>query len=493
MQYGLGEDIINALNAIFEANPKVDKAIFFGSRAKGNFRQDSDIDLAVKGYNLDLNDILQIGVAFEDLRTGLKLDLINFATISEPALVEHIDRVGIEIYSRWKEYKLNEIYDFGSGLSKPRSEFGYGFGFLSYKEIFNNYFVPEYLTELVNSTENERKSCSIKRGDVFLTRTSETDEELGMSCVALKDYPDATFNGFTKRLRPNGKIDVLPEYAGFYFRNPYFRVAVSGISSITTRASLNNEMLASLSIVIPPIIDQQKIAETLKSLHDKIALLHRQNKTLEQMAETMFRQWFVEEADEGWEEKSLKDIADHYKEDINPSSFPETVFHHYSLPAFDEGKSHKTEIGKEILSNKYKMIPNSILISKLNPRFPRIWEFYGNEIPKNSICSTEFQIVQPKNLSFFGFIFCLLKSCQVTQELANASSGTSGSHQRVTPNDIFNISFVKPPNNRIEEFDRITKEHFHKIKINNQQIHSLKQLRDNLLPKLMSGEVRVNL
>jgi len=115
--------------------------------------------------------------------------------------------------SEWKEYKLNEIYDFGSGLSKPRSEFGHGDGFLSYKDIFHNYFVPNTLTELVNSTEKEQKSCSIQRGDVFLTRTSETDEELGMSCVALKDYPRATFNGFTKRLRPNGMIEILPEYA----------------------------------------------------------------------------------------------------------------------------------------------------------------------------------------------------------------------------------------------------------------------------------------
>jgi len=69
---------------------------------------------------------------------------------------------------------------------------------------------------LVNSTEKEQQPCSIKRGDVFLTRTSETDEELGMNSVALKDYPNATFNGFTKPLRPKGDVEILPEYAGFY-------------------------------------------------------------------------------------------------------------------------------------------------------------------------------------------------------------------------------------------------------------------------------------
>jgi len=153
----------------------------------------------------------------------------------------------------WKEYSLNEVYEFASGLSKDREEFGFGYGFLSYKEIFDNFFVPGQLTNLVNSTEQERINCSIKRGDVFLTRTSETDDELGLSSVALKDYPDATFNGFTKRLRPKGQIKILPEYAGFYFRSPRFRAAVSSMSSITTRASLNNGMLSELKILVPSI------------------------------------------------------------------------------------------------------------------------------------------------------------------------------------------------------------------------------------------------
>lgn len=86
--------------------------------------------------------------------------------------------------SEWKECKLGQIYEFASGLSKSREEFGFGYGFLSFKDIFHNYFVPDELTELVNTNEKERKRCSIKKGDVFLTRTSEIQEELGMSCVA---------------------------------------------------------------------------------------------------------------------------------------------------------------------------------------------------------------------------------------------------------------------------------------------------------------------
>jgi type I restriction enzyme S subunit len=148
----------------------------------------------------------------------------------------------------WKSLPLDQIYDFSSGLSRPRSAFGSGHPFLAFKDIFYNSAVPEELTELVNSTEQERFRCSIRRGDVFLTRISETMDELGMSCVALRDVPNATFNGFTKRLRPRDSEIVTPEYARYYFRAPTFRQFVTAMSSLSTRASLNNEMLARLWI-----------------------------------------------------------------------------------------------------------------------------------------------------------------------------------------------------------------------------------------------------
>ena len=125
--------------------------------------------------------------------------------------------------SNWKEYSLAEVYSFSSGLSKSADQFGFGYSFVSFKEVFRNYFLPKRLESLVNTTEKERNTFSVKRGDVFLTRTSETQEELGMSSVALLDYPDATFNGFTKRLRPKGNIEIYPEYAGYYFRSKKFR------------------------------------------------------------------------------------------------------------------------------------------------------------------------------------------------------------------------------------------------------------------------------
>jgi type I restriction enzyme S subunit len=492
MKFGVEDHIIEEITRVLQEYPKVDKAYIFGSRAMGNYRLDSDIDIAIKGYDLTVEEVLKMSTAIDKAKIGYEVDLVDYNSIKEEELKKHVDRVGIEFYSRWKDYNLDEVYEFGSGLSKSADQFGYGYGFLSFKDVFDNYFVPDELTSLVNSTDKEQESCSIKYGDVFLTRTSETDEDLGMSCVALKDYPKATFNGFTKRLRTNGKIDILPEYAGFYFRSPKFRATVSSMSSVTTRASLNNGMLSQLTITTPPLSEQKGIADILISLNKKIDFLRRQNKALESVAESLFRQWFIIEAKEAWTEIELKDLALHWKEHISPSKRPKEIYYHYSLPAFDNGKIPAIETGEEILSNKYKVIPNSLLVSKLNPRFPRIWGIFGNSIHRNSVCSTEFQVLKPKESIYLVFLYFFLKSSQIIRELSSSAGGTSGSHQRVSPEDIFGLKLLLPPSEKIRHFDIITRVQFDKIAKNIDQTKGLTHLRDILLPKLLSGEARVN-
>jgi type I restriction enzyme S subunit len=194
----------------------------------------------------------------------------------------------------WVEYNLTDLYDIRSGLSKPAEDFGEGFPFLSFKDVFYNYFIPDGLTELVKSTEKERNAGSIRRGDVFLTRTSETMNELGMSSVARKDYPNATFNGFCKRLRPFKDADIYPEYVGYFLRSPQFRNKLTAFSTMSTRASLNNDMIGRLKISLPPLPEQKAIAHILGSLDDKIELNRRMNTTLEAMAQALFKSWFVD-------------------------------------------------------------------------------------------------------------------------------------------------------------------------------------------------------
>lgn len=106
-----------------------------------------------------------------------------------------------------------------SGISSKKEQAGHGAPFVSFGTVFNNYFLPEELPDLMDTSEKEQEIYSIKAGDVLITRTSETIDELAMSCVAVKDYPNATYSGFTKRLRPKREGIVYPKYMAFYFRH----------------------------------------------------------------------------------------------------------------------------------------------------------------------------------------------------------------------------------------------------------------------------------
>ena len=418
---------------------------------------------------------------------------------------------------------LDHIYEFRSGLSKPRSEFGSGFPFLGFRDVFKNYFVPDQLTELVNSTEKEREACSIQRGDVFLTRTSETANELGMSCVALKDYYGATFNGFTKRLRPKPGSPIVPEYAGYYFRGPAFRRAVTAMSTLSTRASLNNEMLERLTIEFPEPEVQRAIGFMLKRLDDKIELNRRMNRTLEKMAAALFKSWFIDfdpvrakaegqdtgmpkeianlfpdtfedselgEIPKGWSVGPLSEIATLQTKTVQPGKRPETLWEHYSIPAFDEGRQPKWERGGTIKSGKYAVPHNSVLASKLNPRFPRIWlpEITDSDV---AICSTEFMPFVPVQENWRPFLYELIKSPTVQEEIRSRVSGSTGSRQRVKPKDIAIVPVVIPKSEIINAFCDIVGGMHKKLLGNRRNSLSLAQTRDRLLPRLLSGELEV--
>lgn len=199
------------------------------------------------------------------------------------------------------EYKLRDLYKVSNGLSKGGSFFGSGFPFISFSTVFNNFFIPEEINDFVQSTLKEQATYSIKKGDILITRTSETIDELGMSCVALKDYPTATFNGFCKRLRPLTD-KVYPHFIGYYLRTPYFRANFTKVASLITRASLRNEDLLRFSIELPPIYKQKKITEILYSYDNLIEDNNKRIKLLEQMAENLYKEWFVRFRFPGYED-----------------------------------------------------------------------------------------------------------------------------------------------------------------------------------------------
>lgn len=309
-----------------------------------------------------------------------------------------------------------------------------------------------------------------------------------MGKVVMNKVPVIT-NQQVNSIIPNQEL-VFPDFLYYKLVDSYETLRMHGQAG-TAVPIVNKGDFEEISLVVPNDLEEQKsIASILSSLDDKIDLLHRQNQTLEALAETLFRQWFVEE-NESLEIAKLKDFCNHLKANVNPLKQPDKIFHHYSIPAFDEGQEPEIALGKEIRSNKYQVREGTLLISKLNPRFPRIWPILEKVDENHSICSTEFQVIKPKDTGYFGFIFCFLKSKTVKDELIQSTGGTSGSHQRVSPEDIFNLTLKCPSFNKLEKFNCVTNDYWKKINQNKNQVRTLTRLRDTLLPKLMSGEVSV--
>jgi len=123
-------------------------------------------------------------------------------------------------------------------------------------------------------------------------------------------------------------------------------------------------------------------------------------------------------------------------------------------PAFDNAQKPIAELGKQILSNKFSVLPNTILISKLNPITPRIWRIDDN-VQENSVCSTEFQVLKPSDMRYYLFLYCLMKSNDVVASFAQSATGTSGSHQRIRPEYIFEVETPTPNDDKLELFNEI--------------------------------------
>lgn len=167
------------------------------------------------------------------------------------------------IPAHWNEKRLRFLGMCQNGISKSSEYFGEGYPFVSYGDVYKNYTLPEMGSGLIKSSEEDRNIYSVQNGDVFFTRTSETIEEVGFASTCLKSIDNATFAGFVIRFRPNNQEELLPEFSKYYFRSDAHRKFFVKEMNLVTRASLSQELLKKLPVLLPPLEEQRKITEYL--------------------------------------------------------------------------------------------------------------------------------------------------------------------------------------------------------------------------------------
>jgi type I restriction enzyme S subunit len=399
--------------------------------------------------------------------------------------------------SEWKEYKLNDFIDVKHGfafkgdfitdepndkiLVTPGNFFiGGGFKKSKFKYFKSEDFPKEYI---------------LNEGDVVVTMTdlSKESDTLGYSAKIPKPegvrYLHNQRVGLVQFKAKNADKEFLYWLMRTREYQAYIVASASGTSIMHTAPS----RIKDYSFLLPPLPEQTAIASILSSLDDKIDLLHRQNATLEKMAETLFRQWFVEEAKEEWGEFSLYDAIE-----LVGGGTPKTSADEYWngdinwLSGGDIASNHKNFVVRSEKSITELGLKNSS--AKLLPKFSTVISARGT-VGKYCLLSAPMAYSQsnygvlPKYRNCFFFTYLLV--AHSVDELQSAAYGSV--FDTITTNTFKGLSITLPHEEEIIQFNNSVEPYFSKILSNQTQIRTLTAMRDTLLPKLMSGEVRVAL
>lgn len=487
MKFGLEVQVIENIISVLEQHPKVDKAFVFGSRAKGNYRPDSDIDIAIKGNEITTDDIIAISVAIETKGITHKFDLIDYNSIKELALKEHIDRVGIEFYSRWKTVMLQEIVSkLGDGLhGSPEYDINGEYFFINGNNLIDGKIVIKESTQRVSEKEYLKYKKELNDRTILLGINGTIGNVAlynGEKCILGKSA--CYFNVIDS---------VNKEYIKYVITDKTFQSYIENFANGSTIMNVSLKVVREYEFSLPPYPEQTAIASILSSLDDKIDLLQRQNKTLEQLAETLFRQWFVEEAEV----------------DLIPlKKYVDVIDNRGKTPPFSDINTDYPIVEVKSLSNNDRFVNYDACEKFVNEETYNSWFRKGHPIINDILISTVGSIgemayvienkggiaqnvigLRAKGISPY-YLYQYLSLPKTRNLIKDLDIGAVQPSIKVP--HLLELEIIIPKNKQlIKDFDAELVPIFEKMKINHNQIRTLTQTRDTLLPKLMSGEMRV--
>lgn len=403
-------------------------------------------------------------------------------------------------------YKFCKLYEMSSGISTKPAQAGHGYPFLSFSTIFNNYYIPNSLEEKMDTSEKERNMYSIKKGDIFLTRTSETLNELAMSCVALKDYNNATYSGFAKRLRPLQTDITYDKFMAFYLRSKYFRKIIDNNAIMTLRASFNENIFSYINLLLPDYEHQKKIGDFLYNISEIIIKNNNINKNYFKFIDKSFQFYIANktqsdeklvfskelnfEIPESWKAVKVGDICkiksgyafktqNYVKEGVYRLLTIKNVQDNYVNMECD---NYINELDST-LPSYCKLDVGDILIS-LTGNVGRIGLVYDN----NCLLNQRVGVLKLNNEKYLNYIYSLFQSEWMKKKIEKISTGTS--QKNVSPLDIEDIYIPMPNDEILQKFidnNLILKS----ITKNEKESFILKKYIDDILQMCINGQITI--
>lgn len=372
-----------------------------------------------------------------------------------------------------------------NGIYKQKEFHGRGAKIVNMGELFAYPRLKNVDMKLVELTEAEKKKCLLKSGDLIFARRSLTAEGAGKCSIVKEIVEETTFESSIIRARPNHEKSSS-DFLYYYFNSPYGKYLLGTILRQVAVSGITGGDLMELVLKVPNVLEQKAIATVFSSLDDKIDLLHRQNQTLEAMAETLFRQWFVEEAQEDWEVRPLSSIANFLNGLACQKHPPKNELEKLPVLKIKElsgGISESSDFASSEIKPEYIVEAGDVIFAWSASLMVKVWD--GERCVLNQhlfkVTSTEF----PK---WFYLMWCKHHLAEFIS--ISLSHATTMGHIKRGDLDAAMVSIPSPEELKPMS-EQMTPLLDKQISIS-KQIRTLEKLRDTLLPKLMSGEVRVS-
>ena len=293
-----------------------------------------------------------------------------------------------------------------------------------------------------------------------------------------------------------GNLNIDGDFLYYILANDDFFAYSMATSKGTKMPRGDKTSIMQYEVPIFDIDTQRKIASVLRSLEEKIELNSTINNNLEQQAQAIFKSWFVDfepfngEMPHDWIASRLGDIASIKTNSFSPVKNSDVQLEHYSIPAYDEQKYPVFESAAGVKSNKYILSKNSVMISKLNPDTKRVWRPMC--LSELAVSSTEFIIFEAFNPAYRDFVFSIVDSAAFSDWMCAHTTGSTNSRQRTAPSTTLEFQVALPDEKAITDFCAVVTPMYDTIASNICENQKLAQLRDSILPKLMSGELDVS-
>lgn len=269
-------------------------------------------------------------------------------------------------------------------------------------------------------------------------------------------------------------------------KGPLFQGELHGRATGTTVIGLRQPELLKCSVLLPSLDAQKQIGLVLGRIDDAIALNTKLNGYLAELVSLEFMSRFSENVPT----VELGQVLSISTKSLKPQDCFGEVWEHYSIPAYDEKHWPVFEPADGIKSNKYIVDKDCFLISKLNPTTKRIWMPACSS--NRPVCSTEFIVYKPNEPKHKSFYYAAIDAPAFTDFLLAHVTGSTGSRQRTQPKATLAYPMPAPGTEAIEDFCAFADPIYEQIKTNELESKQLEELRDVLLPRLMSGKIDVS-